>query len=175
MGKKNRTPIRIAILGVLLAALVFAVYSSFASEPVLEAGDTAPNFQLEQLGGGTVTLSELRGTPVVLNFWGTWCKPCEKEMPELEKQFQKYGDKVAFLGVNIGQGELVVEKFVQQVGVTFPILLDKKKEITKLYNIGPIPTTYFIDQNGKISDILIVQLTEQMIEQQLAKLLPQAR
>ncbi|UFJ42834.1 thiol-disulfide oxidoreductase ResA [Brevibacillus humidisoli] len=175
MSRQNRTPIRIAILGVLLAALVFAVYSSFASESVLQAGDAAPNFQLEQLGGGTITLDDLRGKPVVLNFWGSWCKPCEAEMPELEKQYQKYGDDVAFIGVNIGQTPITVEKFIEQVGVTFPILLDREREITKLYNIGPIPTTYFIDQNGTITDILVVQLTEQMIEEKLAKLLPQER
>ncbi|MBO8163061.1 MAG: thiol-disulfide oxidoreductase ResA [Brevibacillus sp.] len=173
MGKQNRMFIRVAILGVLLAALVFAVYSSLASDSVLKAGDAAPNFQLEQLGGGSITLNDLRGKGVVLNFWGSWCKPCEAEMPELEKQYQKHKDDgVVFIGVNIGQTPVTVETFVKQVGVTFPILLDREREITKLYKIGPIPTTYFIDKDGKITDILVVQLTEEMIEEKLAKIMP---
>lgn len=79
MDKKNRTYIRVAILGVLLAALVFAVYTSFVKDPnAVKVGKEAPNFSLEQLNGPAVTLSDFRGKGVILNFWGTWCEPCKK-------------------------------------------------------------------------------------------------
>jgi peroxiredoxin len=174
MDKSNRTYIRVAVLGVLLVALVFAVYSSFVKDPnAVKVGRDAPNFSLEQLNGASITLSDLRGKGVVLNFWGTWCGPCKQEMPALQKQYEAYKDKgLVVVGVNIGESPITVEPFVKQFGVTFPILLDRESQITKLYRIGPIPTTFFIDPDGEVKEIFVGQLNEDMIAQKVAKILP---
>lgn len=174
MNKNNRTYIRVAILGVLLAALVFAVYSSFVKDPhAVKVGKEAPNFSLEQLNGPPIALSDLRGKGVVLNFWGSWCEPCKKEMPDLQQQYEAYKDKgLIVIGINIGESPVAVEPFVKQFGLTFPILLDRQSQITKLYRIGPIPSTYFIDADGKVKEIFIGPLNENSISEKVANILP---
>lgn len=174
MNKSNRTYVRIAVLGVLLLALVFALYSSFVKDPnAVKVGSDAPNFSLEQLNGPEMALSELKGKGVVLNFWGTWCEPCKEEMPALQKQYDQFKDKgLVVLGVNIGESPVAVEPFIQQYGVSFPILLDRQSQITKLYRIGPIPTTFFISPDGEVEEIFIGQLNEAMISSKVAKILP---
>ena len=174
MNKNNRTYIRVAILGVLLAALVFAVYSSFVKDPhAVKVGKEAPNFSLEQLNGPPIALSDLRGKGVVLNFWGSWCEPCKKEMPDLQQQYEAYKDKgLVVIGINIGESPVAVEPFVKQFGLTFPILLDRQSQITTLYRIGPIPSTYFIDADGKVKEIFIGPLNENSISEKVANILP---
>lgn len=174
MNKKNRIYIRVAILGLLLVALVFALYSSFVKDPnAVKVGSKAPNFSLEQLHGSELALADLNGKGVVLNFWGTWCEPCKAEMPALQEKYETYKDKgLVVVGVNIGESPITIEPFIKQFGIDFPILLDRKSQITKLYRIGPIPTTFFISPEGKVEDIFIGQLNEAMIESKVEKILP---
>lgn len=174
MDKQNRIYIRVAILGVLLVALVFALYSSFVKDPnAVKVGKTAPNFSLERLDGGELALSDLRGKGVVLNFWGTWCEPCKAEMPALQKKYETYKNQgLEVVGVNIGESPITVEPFIKQYGVDFPIVLDRKSQITKLYRIGPIPTTFFISPEGKVEEIFIGQLNEALIASKVEKILP---
>jgi len=173
MNKYNRTYVRVAILGVLLLALVFALYSSIVKDPnVVKAGNDAPNFSLPQLDGPAMKLSDLKGKAVVLNFWGTWCEPCKAEMPALQKQYDTYKDKgLVVVGVNIGETPVAIQSFVKQYQVSFPILLDRDLQITKMYRIGPIPTTFFIDRDGEIEEIFIGQMNDAIISQKVANIL----
>jgi peroxiredoxin len=174
MNKKNRIYVRVAILGVLLVALVFALYSSFVKDPnAVKVGKAAPNFSLERLDGSEVALSDLRGKGVVLNFWGTWCEPCKAEMPALQQNYEKYKDQgLEVIGVNIGESPVTINPFIEQYGVHFPILLDRQSQITKLYRIGPIPTTFFISPDGTVEEIFIGQLNEALIASKVEKILP---
>ena len=174
MNKKNRIYVRVAILGVLLVALVFALYSSFVKDPdAVKEGKAAPNFSLERLDGGELALADLRGKGVVLNFWGTWCKPCKEEMPALQKQYEVFRDKgLEVIGVNIAESPITIEPYIKQFGVEFPILLDRQSQITKLYRIGPIPTTFFISPEGTVEEIFVGQLNEAMIASKVEKILP---
>ncbi|MDF2683639.1 MAG: thiol-disulfide oxidoreductase [Brevibacillus sp.] len=174
MNKSNRTYIRVAVLGLLLVALVFALYSSFVKDPnAVKVGRAAPNFSLQQLNGPEIALGDLKGKGVILNFWGTWCEPCKKEMPALQQQYNQFKDKgLVVLGVNIGESPVAVEPFIKQFGVNFPILLDSDSQITKLYRIGPIPTTFFISPDGDVEEIFIGQLNEAMISEKVKKILP---
>jgi peroxiredoxin len=173
MNKTSRTSIRVAILGVLLIALVFALYTSFVKDPnQVKAGHEAPNFRLQQLNGSVMKLSDLKGKAVVLNFWGTWCEPCKAEMPALQKQYDTHKEKgLVVIGVNIGETPVAIQSFVDQYGVSFPILLDRDLQITKLYRIGPIPTTFFIDRDGEIEEIFVGQMTDTIISQKVAQIL----
>lgn len=127
----------------------------------LKKGDTPPDFTLTSLDGDEVTLSDLRGKKVVLNFWATWCPPCKAEMPHMQKYYEQYAkeDNVEIIAVNLTKDEhdfTVDEKidtvmtFRDSFELTFPILLDQEREVSPQYKIMTIPTTYFIDSKGYI-------------------------
>ncbi|MFG6148811.1 TlpA family protein disulfide reductase [Halobacillus sp. B23F22_1] len=121
----------------------------------LQVGDQAPDFELETLDGKNVKLSELEGQKVFLNFWATWCPPCKEEMPEMEKFHEEYGDEVVVLAVNATEtesNESDVDKYIEEEGYTFPILLDKDSKVNNDYQAMSIPTTYFIGTDGQVQE-----------------------
>lgn len=172
--KRKRLVIRTVILLLLLSAVGYALYSNFNKDKsTVKAGSVAPDFVLETLDGKTVKLSDLRGKGVFLNFWGTWCKPCEKEMPYMEAEYKNFKNKnVEILAVNISEGNLPVSKFVERKKLTFPILMDRKSEITNLYQVGPIPSTFLIDQNGKITKVITGAMTQKDIRDYMKSIVP---
>ncbi|MGE7903044.1 TlpA disulfide reductase family protein [Peribacillus sp. NPDC094092] len=123
----------------------------------LKIGAKAPDFSLKTLDGKQVELSDYKGKKVMLNFWATWCPPCKKEMPDMEKYAQQAGDDVVVLAVNIDP-ENDVQAFVDDNGITFTIPLDSqsaKNPVNERYKILSIPTTYFIDKEGIIRNKVI--------------------
>lgn len=174
MGR-SKTVTRLVILLVIFLGIGIALYNAFVKDKtVVKAGGPAPNFILSTLQGSHVELSQLKGKGVLLNFWGTWCPPCRAEMPNIEKAYQQYKNKgLAVVAVNIGESEVPVTSFKNQYKVTFPIAMDRKKEITQLYGIDPIPTTYFIDKNGLVRNIVIGgPMSEQTIADNIKQILP---
>lgn len=172
--KRKRLVVRTIILLLLLAAIVYTLYANFTKDKLLiKVGSTAPDFVLETLDGKEVQLSDMRGKGVFLNFWGTWCKPCEKEMPYMENEYQNFKDKgVEILAVNIAESDLSVTQFVNRHRLTFPILMDRKSEITELYNIGPIPTTFLIDKNGEIVKVITGSMTQETVREYMKMIVP---
>ena len=122
-----------------------------AAKEGLSIGSSAPNFELKTLTGDTVTLSQLKGKKVMLNFWATWCPPCKAEMPEMEQFSKQIGDDTVILAVNIDP-QLDVQGFVNENKITFPILLDTEDKVNEAYQILSIPTTYFINSKGIIQN-----------------------
>jgi peroxiredoxin len=120
-------------------------------------GDRAIDFQLERLDGETVALRDLRGGPVVLNFWATWCGPCRFEMPFLQGVFEDRAgaDGLVIMAVNVGEGPSQVAAFMEENDLSFPVLLDKDTVVAQNYNIIGIPTTLFIDKNGIIGGVQV--------------------
>ncbi|WP_047151988.1 thiol-disulfide oxidoreductase ResA [Aneurinibacillus tyrosinisolvens] len=149
---RSRKFIRIAVLLVILLAVGWTFYRAFIQDKsVVQAGKPVPDFIAPKAMGEKVQLSTLKGKGVVLNFWGTWCPPCREEMPDLEKASKEFSDKgVVVLAVNDGEGEIAVRSFARQYNLTFPILLDSTEEITRKYQIGPLPTTFFIKPDGTL-------------------------
>lgn len=117
--------------------------------PGLGIGQKAPDFELKTLDGQKIRLSQLQGKKVMLNFWATWCPPCKAEMPFMEKFYKEAGDEIEIIAVNIDT-ENDVAGFAKNMKITFPILLDKKEQVMKTYQVISIPTTYFIDKDGII-------------------------
>ena len=112
----------------------------------------APDFTVFDLDGNAYRLSDFRGTPVVLNFWASWCGPCKMEMPDFDKKAKELTGQVQFLMVNLTDGtqETVASAsaFIAQEGYTFPVLYDTQQSAAMAYGVYSIPTTYFIDANG---------------------------
>jgi peroxiredoxin len=150
------------LAGVVYAAWVWSggnVRSSLGGGDgggVPEVGQVAPDFSLPLLNGGSVRLSDLRGQPVVLNFWATWCPPCIEEMPALEALWQQTSGQVVVLGVDQGERVETVARFLETTApVTFPILMDPDQVVGYRYYVRSLPTTFFIDANGIIREIRV--------------------
>ncbi|MCA1022716.1 thiol-disulfide oxidoreductase ResA [Halobacillus litoralis] len=174
--KKRRLIFRAAMLTVMVGLVVFALVANGKDDQVAVAkGEEAPDFQLKKFGTEeTVQLSDLEGQGVMLNFWATYCGPCKDEMPYMEELYEEYKEKgVEILAVNLDSTELVVENFVNEYNLTFPILQDKKGQVMDLYNIGPIPSTLFINPDGEIEEQVIGPLTLEKLEGYLQDISPE--
>ena len=119
-------------------------------------GREAPDFTLDNLDGERVSLKDYRGSPVMLNFWATWCGPCRFEMPFIQAvhedvDWQATG--LVILAVNMGESRSEAQGFMNDNGLTFPVLLDSASMVGRVYNVRSIPTTFFIDKDGIIKHI----------------------
>lgn len=111
----------------------------------------APDFTLKDLDGNTVSLRELRGKVVFLNFWATWCPPCRLEMPTMERLHVELNDQgLVILAVNYREGPEEIQAFLKQHDLTFTALVDEKAEVFELYKAWSLPTTYLINKKGEI-------------------------
>ncbi|WP_301109255.1 peroxiredoxin [Sporosarcina sp.] len=139
-------------------------------ESGLARGDLAPDFELTTLDGKTVKLSDYRGKKVMLNFWASWCPPCRTEMPHMETYYKEYKDtdNMEILAVNMTKTEVNKEEsakeFVGEYGLTFPILLDKDSKVMKMYRVMAYPTTYIINTEGVITDIVVSAIDDKFLK-----------
>jgi cytochrome c biogenesis protein CcmG, thiol:disulfide interchange protein DsbE len=130
----------------------------------------APDFTLTTLDGEQFTLSA-QGTPIVLNFWATWCAPCRNEMPALQTASERFQGRVQIIGVDQGESAADVQRFVEEMGVTFPIPMDGDSTVGRLYNIQGMPTTFFIDRNGVIRHLWIGEMNSITLAEGIAEIL----
>jgi peroxiredoxin len=145
--------IRFALLAVLLVAVPgFFAASSLASSGL--AGQEAPDFALKSASGANLRLSEQRGNVVMINFWATWCGPCRQEMPLLDDLYVRY-ERAGFslLGVNIDDDSSRAMEMAEELGVSFPVLFDEQKEVSKLYQVEAMPVTVLVDREGTIRHV----------------------
>ncbi|WP_106497366.1 thiol-disulfide oxidoreductase ResA [Lentibacillus sp. Marseille-P4043] len=176
--KRNRLVFRSVILAILLVAVVYALVSNLTKDKTnIDVGDKAPDFALEQINKNneleTVQLSDLEGKGVMLNFWATYCKPCESEMPYMEKLYPEYKDKgVEIVAVNLDSTELVINRFIDKYDLTFPVPHDTKGTVMDQYSVGPIPSTFFINPEGEVVEIVEGALTLDRIEGYLQQIEP---
>ncbi|MDI7741435.1 redoxin domain-containing protein [Lysinibacillus fusiformis] len=139
---------------------------------VQELNVQAPDFELETLSGETVKLSDLKGKRVFINFWATWCTPCVEEMPTIQHFYEEYANQedIVILAVNATDLELKLEsvkQFADEYGISFPILLDEKGDVSINYEILTIPTSVIINEAGMIVERIIGPVTEEMLVSKL--------
>jgi cytochrome c biogenesis protein CcmG, thiol:disulfide interchange protein DsbE len=149
----------LACVAGLLALLVWLLTHQQHAPPV---GSVAPSFTLQRLeGSGNVSLASLRGRPVVLNFWASWCGPCKTEATVLERDWNTYRDQgFVFLGVDYHDLASDARRFVSAHGLTFPMLQDGSGRVTGSYGISQVPETYVIDRQGRIVAHLAGPITQ---------------
>jgi cytochrome c biogenesis protein CcmG, thiol:disulfide interchange protein DsbE len=164
MSVSQRT-FQIFSAALLLLSLGWIYYSRTSPSPdavqlniAPQKGFLAPDFETQTLTGETIRLSDLRGKPVILNLWASWCPPCREEMPALQRIYIEYKDKgLLVLGFHMtaqdSQGAAM--NFVRENGLTFPTLLDLDGEVSRIYHVQALPTTFFISSDGVIKDLII--------------------
>lgn len=140
-------------------------------ETAPEKGAFAPDFNLLTPEGEEIRLSELRGQPVLINFWATWCAPCRIEMPAIQDRFTKFADEdFVVLAVDFDEPVGDVVAFRDELELTFPILLDPGAEIQLLYRIRGYPSSFFVDEQGIIQVQHIGVMTEGQLDENLAQI-----
>jgi len=132
-------------------------------------GERAPDFTAETASGETIRLRDLRGRPVVLNFWATWCAPCRVEMPALQSASQRYEESgLTILAINAMEPVDRVNEFMDELGLTFPAVLDPEGEILDLYEVRVFPTTIVIDAEGRVHARHFGPLTDEQIDEYMS-------
>jgi peroxiredoxin len=149
-------------LVLLIALLVVAgvsvyIYSNLPSTTAVVAGDVAPDFQLEDTKGNQISLADLRGKVILVNFWATWCPPCIEEMPSMERLHEAMaGDDFVMLAINTEQnGRTVVPEFLKKTPYTFPILYDDKGVVQQLYSVYKFPESFIVGKDGTVVEKII--------------------
>ncbi|CAM3878593.1 thiol-disulfide oxidoreductase ResA [Mesobacillus zeae] len=173
--KKKRLVVRTIILLVLAAAVGYTLYANLTKDEVnkVEIGKQAPNFVLVDMEGKKHKLSDYKGQGVFLNFWATWCGPCEREMPYIDNQYKQYKDQgVKVLTVDVGESKIAVDKFIERHHLTFPVMIDKDGQVQTAYGINPLPYTFLIDKDGKVVRSYKGELTEETIKSFMEEIKP---
>jgi peroxiredoxin len=177
----NRKNILIILAGLIVGAgagvaILFGFGDSFAYIEIADSGSQnqasvapaldapAPNFELETLSGEQLSLEDLRGKTVLLNFWATWCGPCRVEMPAIQSRFERHESELEVLAINFDEPVDQVRAYVQDLGLTFTVLLDPGGEVQRLYRIRGYPSTYIVDEDGIIRVQHIGLMTETQLD-----------
>ena len=174
---------------VLLALLLLGASWTWASRvpgslaaqgriPSPHEGFPAPNFSLVALDGRPISLSSLRGQVVVINFWASWCGPCQAEMPAIERVYlSEHNRGLAVLAVNttFQDSELSAHAFAQRFGLTYHVLLDRDGSVSRMYLLRALPTTYIVDRRGIIRTVVLGgPMTEGFLRSVIEPLLQEA-
>jgi len=132
--------------GATVTELLDGLRVALPQEPV-----AAPEFKLDGVDGRPISLADLRGRLVFLNFWATWCKPCRREMPAMERLYRAYRDRgLAVVAVNFREPQAPVKAFLEEMGLTFATPLDLDGTVTRTYGVRGLPATFLADRDGKI-------------------------
>ena len=138
----------------------------------------ANDFEVLDINGNKVKLSDFYGKPIVVNFWATWCGPCKTELPEFEEMYNEYNEKIEFLMVNLtdGYNDTVenVKEFIRENNYEFPVYFDTEYSATNAYRIYSIPQTLFIDKDGNIIKLYKGQISRQTLQRYIEKMLEDA-
>jgi peroxiredoxin len=185
---RRALPLIASALAIFIGALLIArptfVSPSAATPPALQggmtnrmpqAGEAIPDFELPTLDGRLVRLSALRGSPVVINFWATWCGPCKQEMPLLVEQYNwNKGKGLRVLAIDTLANDNVddMRKFAEKFKMNFDVLVDEKDAVAGGWNVMGLPTTFFVNADGTVARVHVGQLTPDQLKENMKLILP---
>jgi peroxiredoxin len=157
----------------LLLAAVWLLAGCEGVPPAVRNGDPAPVFELQPLGGAQVRFpDDYRGQVVAIRFWADWCPYCRDEMVDIEPVYRKYRDQgLRVLAINVRQSDAVAAAFVQQLGISYAVLLDLEGSVARAYGVLGLPTTFFIDRQGTLRARILGESTAEAFDGIVAELL----
>ena len=173
-GRERKIIQYVILIGILLLggyAVGKSLFTSDDDKPKI--GGRPPAFEnAADIEGNLHSLDDYKGSPVIINFWGTFCPPCVEEMPAIDRQYLKYRDQgLVVLAINLSEDDITVRDFLRRFDLHYTILRDKNRMIEKKYALRSYPTTFFIGRDGRIRDIKVGGMTDEEIEQRILKLL----
>ncbi len=172
---KAKKLILLSILFVVLLLFAIVAYRLLSQHyaPAADSPSTsdsrllAPDFTVQDASGQEVRLSDYAGTPVVINFWATWCGPCKSELPAFDAAYREYGDEVQFMMINLTDGQRetvdVVQAFLEEGGYSFPVCYDTTQQAAGTYGVYSIPLTLFIDREGQLAQYQVGAMSKEML------------
>lgn len=176
----RRTIVSVVILLALLSITLYLNLYKTESNETKESneikakkGNHAPNFTLESLEGESITLSELKGKPIFINFWASWCDPCKLEMPHIQAAYDQYGDQIQFIMINAIEVDSLedVQSYLNEAGLDFPVYPDHKDVVHQKYQVNGWPTSFFINRNGRIVEIVMGTMTKEKLNRSINMIL----
>lgn len=177
--RSKKTLIPFLVITILVIGSAYGLYDHFVGggagtgtdqiEP--QARKEAPDFTVYDSEGNKVSLSDLQGKPVVMNFWASWCTYCEDEFPYFEDAYERYGDEVTFMMINASETQDVIDTYIDEEGYSFPVYNDAERDAATKYDISSVPATYFIDENGRIAKEIIGATDKETILANVSELL----
>ena len=158
----------------MVAALALLVAACGSSAPVARTGEPAPQITGTALDGSTVDLASLRGKPVIVNFWASWCTPCRDEFPLFKERLAELGPKdgLQIVGVLYKDQPALAQQFLDDMGATWPSIPDASGATAAAYRVVAPPQTYFIDKDGVLRGIQIGEVRPEDFDTQYAKIAP---
>ncbi|GKU79583.1 redoxin domain-containing protein [Paenibacillus sp. L3-i20] len=174
MGKSRKTVQIVILLAVLLLggyAIGTTLFGKEESGPI-KVGSKPPAFKLADMTGGVKGLDDYAGKPVIINFWGTFCEPCVREMPEFQRQYEKWEDRgLVILAINLSEDTLTVNNFLNRFDLTYPILRDVNRKTERSYSLRQYPTTFFVKPDGTLMEVVVGGMLEKDINERVERLL----
>ena len=173
--KRRLSPAWMAAGAVALVVIALLSYSLVTGpSAALQVGQPAPEFQLTTFAGDTVSLSELRGQVVVVNFFASWCNPCRQEAPDLEQTWREYeGQGGQFLGIAYKDARSKAQAFLAEFDTTYPSALDPGSRVSRAYGVTGVPETYIIDQEGLLVRHVLGAVSAAQLRQEIDTILEQ--
>lgn len=172
MKKRSWT---LAVLVGACVAIVFFVWQFNGESKPVQAGDHLLDMELDVYKGASASFSDYQDGVLVLNVWASWCEPCIREMPALMEVAEDYRNKgVSVITVNSQSKELRPEdaiEFIEEQGLTLPVFFDSEGTFMQAFKPSSLPTTYIIDQNNVVTDVLVGEVTKEMLDNKLQELL----
>lgn len=174
---KRRFIFRTVTLSIILLAVIYALIMNLTKDDgAVKKGDEAPDFELTQINHNHaedhIQLSDLEGKGVVLNFWASYCKPCESQMLFMEALYPDYQDDIEIVAVNLDNSELVIQQFINKYNFSFAVMHDKRSEIMDMYQVSPMPTTFFINPEGEVVEEVVGSIVYQDLERYFNAIAP---
>lgn len=170
----KRTILSVVIL-LILAGVAFYINTNKAQSVEVKplAGYRAPEFTIQDMNGNTLNLADLRGKPIFINFWASWCPPCRAEMPHIQAAYEKYGDQIQFVMINAIEQDTMedIKAYLAEAKLTFPVYLDRKNLVNELYQVPGWPTSLFINKQGIIVERFSRPMTAEMTESLMQSIL----